>query len=86
MEEQNRGSRRGGSRVEEIRENRHRGGGRGHFQIYSPIAEMTDQQWKDVFDVNLTGTANTIRVVVAHMIPRKSGRIISSHPGRAGTG
>jgi len=47
---------------------------------------MTDQQWKDVIDVNLTGTANTIRVVVAHMIPRKSGRIISSHPGRAGTG
>jgi NAD(P)-dependent dehydrogenase (short-subunit alcohol dehydrogenase family) len=56
------------------------------IQVYSPIAEMTDQEWKDVIDVNLTGTANTIRAFVPYMIPRKSGRIIlvASGQGRHG--
>jgi NAD(P)-dependent dehydrogenase (short-subunit alcohol dehydrogenase family) len=47
---------------------------------------MTDQQWKDVIDVNLTGTANTIPAVILYMIPRKSGRVIlvSSGQGRHG--
>ncbi len=56
------------------------------IQVYASVAEMTDQQWKDVIDVNLTGTANTVRAVVPHMIPRKYGRIIlvASGQGRHG--
>jgi NAD(P)-dependent dehydrogenase (short-subunit alcohol dehydrogenase family) len=56
------------------------------IQIYGPIAETTDQNWNDVINVNLTGTANSIRAVLPHMIPRKSGRIIliSSGQGRHG--
>ena len=60
--------------------------GNAAIQIYGPIAEMTDKNWGDVIDVNLTGCANTIRAVVPHMIPRKTGRIIliSSGQGRHG--
>ena len=60
--------------------------GNAAIQIYGPIAEMSDKSWSDVIDVNLTGSANTIRAVVPYMIPRKSGRIIliSSGQGRHG--
>lgn len=56
------------------------------IQVYSPLADMTDRQWRDVIDVNLTGTANTIRAALPYMIPRKSGRIIliASGQGRHG--
>ena len=56
------------------------------IQIYAPLVEMTDQQWKDIIDVNLTGTANAMRVVIPKMISRKSGRIIiiASGQGRHG--
>lgn len=56
------------------------------IQIYGPLRELNDQQWRDVIDVNLNGSANTIRAVVNHMIPRKTGRIIliASGQGRHG--
>ncbi len=56
------------------------------IQVYAPLAEMNDRQWKDVIDVNLTGTANTMRAVIPHMISRKAGRIIliASGQGRHG--
>jgi SDR family mycofactocin-dependent oxidoreductase len=56
------------------------------IQIYGPMAETTDENWNDVINVNLTGTANTVRAVLPHMIPRKYGRIIliSSGQGRHG--
>jgi SDR family mycofactocin-dependent oxidoreductase len=56
------------------------------IQVYAPLADMTDQQWGDVINVNLTGTANTLRAVLPHMIPKKYGRIIliSSGQGRHG--
>ncbi len=56
------------------------------IQIYGPLHEVTDPQWKDVIDVNLTGSANTIRAVTPHMIARKQGRIIiiASGQGRRG--
>lgn len=60
--------------------------GNAAIQIYGPLAEMTDANWQDVINVNLTGCANTIRAVIPHMIPRKTGRIIliSSGQGRHG--
>jgi NAD(P)-dependent dehydrogenase (short-subunit alcohol dehydrogenase family) len=56
------------------------------IQIFSPLAEMNDKQWQDVINVNLTGTANTLRAFLPHMISRKYGRIIlvSSGQGRHG--
>ena len=56
--------------------------------IYVPLtlSEMTDQAWRDVIDVNLTGAANSLRAVIPHMTERQEGRIIavSSVLGRVG--
>ena len=51
-----------------------------------PLTEMSDRQWNDVIDVNLTGTGNTIRAVLPHMVQRKQGQIvaITSTLGRQG--
>ena len=51
-----------------------------------PLVEMSDQQWNDVIEVNLTGTGNSIRAVLSHMIQRKQGQIvaITSTLGRQG--
>ena len=53
----------------------------------SALVDMTDAQWNDVLDVNLTGTANAFRAVLPHMIERGSGSIVanSSIGGRIGT-
>ena len=51
-----------------------------------PLIEMTDRQWNDVIDVNLTGTGNSIRAVLPYMTQRKQGQIvaITSTLGRQG--
>lgn len=51
-----------------------------------PLIEMTDQQWGDVIDVNLTGVANSIRAVLPHMVEQQRGQIIAitSTLGRQG--
>jgi NAD(P)-dependent dehydrogenase (short-subunit alcohol dehydrogenase family) len=56
------------------------------IQIYGPLAEMSDDNWKNVIDVNLNGTANTLRAVLPHMLSKKYGRIviIASGQGRHG--
>ena len=56
------------------------------IQIYGPLAEMPPENWTNVIDVNLNGTANTLRAVLPHMISRKNGRIIiiASGQGRHG--
>ncbi len=56
------------------------------IQIYGPLAEMPDENWKNVIDVNLTGAANTLRAVIPAMLARKYGRIvlIASGQGRHG--
>src|SRR5712675_2380586 len=47
---------------------------------------MTDENWKNVIDINLNGVANTLRAVLPHMISRKHGRVvlIASGQGRHG--
>ena len=56
------------------------------IQIFAPILETTDRQWRDVIEINLIGTANTIRAVAPQMVERKNGRIIlvASGQGRHG--
>lgn len=46
--------------------------------IWSPgaIWEMSDQTWKDMIDVNLTGVFNTVRFAIPHMIERRSGSLV----------
>ncbi|MBL7497397.1 mycofactocin-coupled SDR family oxidoreductase [Frankia sp. CNm7] len=50
------------------------------------IAEMDDQTWRDVIDVNLTGVFNTLRAVLPGMIEQGFGRIVAtaSLAGRSG--
>ncbi|WP_224390027.1 mycofactocin-coupled SDR family oxidoreductase [Pseudonocardia sp. ICBG1293] len=40
---------------------------------FGPAWELTEQQWQDVVDVNLTGTWKTVRAVVPSMIERREG-------------
>jgi NAD(P)-dependent dehydrogenase (short-subunit alcohol dehydrogenase family) len=56
------------------------------IQIYGPLAEMPDENWTNVINVNLNGAANTLRAVLPHMLSRKYGRIvmIASGQGRHG--
>ena len=57
------------------------------IQTFAPLLQMNDAQWHDIVDVNLTGTANTIRAFAPHMVRCKQGRIvlIASSQGRHGT-
>ena len=57
------------------------------IQAFVPILEMADQDWHDQIDVNLTGTANVLRVAAPVLKARGGGRIIitSSTQGQHGT-
>jgi 3-oxoacyl-[acyl-carrier protein] reductase len=59
------------------------GGVRG--QVGQPIEDVTDDQWRDVVESNLTGAFNCVRAVVPFMKERGWGRIvtISSGAGRS---
>lgn len=48
--------------------------------------ELTDEQWTEMIDIDLTGVFKTVRAVVPHMIERGFGRIVatSSMGGRRG--
>jgi NAD(P)-dependent dehydrogenase (short-subunit alcohol dehydrogenase family) len=57
------------------------------IQAFRPLLEMADDDWHDQIDVNLTGTANTIRAFAPLLVRRGGGRIIvtSSTQGQHGT-
>ena len=44
----------------------------------APIDEMTDAQWYDVLEVNLTGTFRCVRTALAHMKTRGRGVIVNN--------
>jgi len=56
------------------------------IQAFQPLLEMDDANWHTQIDVNLTGTANTIRAMAPQMVRRGGGRIIvtASTQGRHG--
>jgi SDR family mycofactocin-dependent oxidoreductase len=56
------------------------------IQAFKPLLEMEDEDWHTQIDVNLTGTANSIRAFAPYLVKRGSGRIIvsSSTRGRHG--
>ena len=55
-------------------------------QAFKPLLEMEDEDWHTQIDVNLTGTANVLRVLAPMIVARGGGRIIitSSTQGRHG--
>jgi SDR family mycofactocin-dependent oxidoreductase len=57
------------------------------IQAFRPILEMEDADWHDQIDVNLTGTANVLRVFAPALVRRGGGRIVitSSTQGQHGT-
>jgi NAD(P)-dependent dehydrogenase (short-subunit alcohol dehydrogenase family) len=56
------------------------------IQAFKPLLEMEDEDWHTQIDLNLTGTANSIRAFAPHLVKRGGGRIIvsSSTQGRHG--
>jgi len=48
------------------------------IQRRAPLAEMTEAQWREVLDTNLTSTFLVARAVAPRMIARKSGKIINT--------
>ena len=57
------------------------------IQAFKPLLEMSDADWHDQIDVNLSGTANVLRVFAPLLVKRGGGRIIvtSSTQGQHGT-
>src|SRR5579875_2572006 len=57
------------------------------IQAFRPLLEMADADWHDQIEVNLTGTANTLRAFAPLLVERGGGRIIvtSSTQGQHGT-
>jgi NAD(P)-dependent dehydrogenase (short-subunit alcohol dehydrogenase family) len=42
----------------------------------APITEMTEEQWQDTVDINLTGEWRAVKAVASHMIERGQGSIV----------
>ena len=45
-------------------------------QSVKPLLDMTDEDWHITIDVNINGSANTIRAFAPHMVSNNYGRII----------
>jgi len=56
----------------------------GGFSSYTPLPEITEQEWREVVDLNLTATFLTVKAFLPGMIERGSGAIVtmSSNSGR----
>jgi 3-oxoacyl-[acyl-carrier protein] reductase len=56
----------------------------GGFDAFTPIQEISSDEWRDVIDSNLTSTFLTVREVIPSMIDRGSGALVtmSSNGGR----
>jgi NAD(P)-dependent dehydrogenase (short-subunit alcohol dehydrogenase family) len=56
------------------------------IQAFKPILEMEDENWLDVIDNNLNGSANTLRAFAPSLVKNGKGRFIfiSSMQGRYG--
>lgn len=56
-------------------------------QGFASLLEMSDELWHDQIDINLTGTANVLRVAAPLLVERGGGRIVitSSTQGQHGT-
>ena len=51
-----------------------------------PIATMSEQRWRTMIDVNLTGVFNTFRATVPHLMDRGGGHLVATSSIVATTG
>ncbi|GAS96755.1 short-chain dehydrogenase/reductase SDR [Mycolicibacterium canariasense] len=51
-----------------------------------PVATMSEQRWRTMLDVNLTGVFNTFRATVGHLIDRRAGHLVATSSIVATTG
>lgn len=49
----------------------------GGFWAYTPVAEITEEEWHQVIDANLTSTFLTVRAFLPTMIDRRHGAIVA---------
>lgn len=49
----------------------------GGFQSYTPLHEISEQEWRDVVDLNLTSTFLTLKPFLPGMIERGRGTIVT---------
>jgi SDR family mycofactocin-dependent oxidoreductase len=54
--------------------------------ISGPIAEISNDDWALIIDINLNGVFNSIHAVAPHMIARQYGRIIATASGMGRVG
>jgi 3-oxoacyl-[acyl-carrier protein] reductase len=56
----------------------------GGFTAYTPVAEISEQEWRDVFDWNVSATFLTVKAFLPGMIERRRGSIVTmaSNAGR----
>lgn len=52
-------------------------GGLRSQQLYTPLLEMSEQQWRATFDLNLMGCFHLIRAFAPGMMERAAGRIVN---------
>jgi SDR family mycofactocin-dependent oxidoreductase len=43
---------------------------------YKPLWEITEEEWQDAIDVNLTGAWHTLKAVAPHLIERETGAVV----------
>ena len=55
--------------------------GRTSENVHAPIWEITDEQWREGIDTNLSGAFYCARAVSKHMVGRGSGKIINVASG-----
>jgi 3-oxoacyl-[acyl-carrier protein] reductase len=49
----------------------------GGFESFTPVTEMTVEEWREVIDANLTSTFVTVRAFLPGMVERKRGSIVT---------
>lgn len=53
---------------------------------YAPFEQLSATWWQEMLDINLGGVANAIRAIAAHMVARRSGRIVATSSAAAREG
>ena len=53
---------------------------------FVPVADISDEVWTDMIDINLTGTFRCVRAVIPHMRRERYGRIVAISSGAGRTG
>ena len=49
----------------------------GGFESFTPVTEMSVEEWREVLDANLTSTFVTVRSFLPGMVDRRSGSIVT---------